>query len=102
MDALKFKDDIFLGDRITTGQQSLVRLCHRETPRHPTCGRTRTHAILAGEDGGGDKGVRIKPRRRGMCTCGHSEKDHAPCGKCLVEGCACEVFERQLDGRRRS
>jgi hypothetical protein len=30
-----------------------------------------------------------------MCTCGHSEKDHAPCGKCLVEGCECEVFEKQ-------
>jgi hypothetical protein len=30
-----------------------------------------------------------------MCTCGHSEKDHAPCGKCLVEGCECEVLERQ-------
>lgn len=32
---------------------------------------------------------------RMMCTCGHSEKDHAPCGKCLVEGCECEVFEKQ-------
>jgi hypothetical protein len=30
-----------------------------------------------------------------MCTCGHSEKDHAPCGKCLVEGCECEVFEKE-------
>lgn len=34
-------------------------------------------------------------RYGGMCTCGHSEKDHAPCGKCLVEGCECEVFDRQ-------
>ena len=30
-----------------------------------------------------------------MCTCGHSEKDHAPCGKCLAEGCECEVFEKE-------
>jgi hypothetical protein len=30
-----------------------------------------------------------------MCSCGHSEKDHAPCGKCLIEGCDCEVFEKQ-------
>jgi hypothetical protein len=30
-----------------------------------------------------------------MCTCGHPEKDHAPCGKCLVEGCECDVFDRQ-------
>ncbi len=30
-----------------------------------------------------------------MCTCGHSEKDHAPCGKCFVEGCECEVLEKQ-------
>jgi hypothetical protein len=30
-----------------------------------------------------------------MCMCGHSEKDHAPCGKCLIAGCECEVFEGQ-------
>jgi len=36
-----------------------------------------------------------------MCTCGHSEKDHAPCGKCLVEGCECEVFEKQKVRSRR-
>jgi hypothetical protein len=30
-----------------------------------------------------------------VCTCGHSEKEHAPCGKCLAEGCECEVFEKQ-------
>jgi hypothetical protein len=40
-------------------------------------------------------GEGIRLRRLGMCTCGHSEKDHAPCGKCLVEGCECEVFERK-------
>jgi hypothetical protein len=34
-----------------------------------------------------------------MCTCGHSEKDHAPCGKCLVEGCECEVLTLLLPPR---
>jgi len=30
-----------------------------------------------------------------MCTCDHSEKDYAPCGKYLFEGCQCEVFAGQ-------
>ena len=28
------------------------------------------------------------------CGCGHPANAHAPCGKCLVEGCDCELFER--------
>jgi hypothetical protein len=33
-----------------------------------------------------------------MCTCGHSEKEHASCGKCLVRASPHDVAEAAISG----
>ncbi len=70
--------------RLGDGQLSLTPQSAMVSGWHRPCGKRKTK---------GDESM-------GMCTCGHSERDHRPAGECRAAGCRCKSFEPVPEVRR--